>query len=473
MANIFTVITPSEISALLTRTWFGRVWTIQEQALSSATTVVVCGEHSMLWDSFSRAAEWWFFGSVVNVFLNDVPLDPFFNQRRIRLSLAKAQTDLDLVDFLTYAREHRATKPEDKIYGVFSLLQHAGLSMPDPDYTVPVSTLCEQVTIATIFRRESLDIFDILLSHRRNFALPSWVPDWTAPSLKGCRVRRDLRFARRSKLDIRVMATRTSGMLPLAGKTVCQIIECCEHSGFRIDLQENESVWQTLQWHLALANSLRAWFSFSCIYRPSLGTPADNLVAFQESFLSYHKPSKHYKIGTTSGKAVDWTKSFAKWTDAAYTSDREDFEPRSDDWAKWIKGLFPSWRRELTDMREDPDARFLYRAARTEVEYWKLTRDIYERVHKRTPFVTDDGHLGIGPCELQERDLIVLFPSALSPMVVRPHGLHFRLIGPAIIHGLMGGTIRVHKSTGRQYGVMDEHVVWPKDATGLDLFMLV
>lgn len=186
------MITPNELSALLSRTWFRRVWTIQEQALSSKRTLLVCGRHSILWDDFSRAAEWWFSANESNIFLNHGPLEPFFNQRRIRLALNAKNLVLDPVDFLTYARDHNSTKPEDKIYGVFSLLQHVGLEMLDPDYTVPVAALCEQVTIAAIARRESLDVFDVLLSHTRRPDLPSWVPDWTAPSLKGIRVRRDV-----------------------------------------------------------------------------------------------------------------------------------------------------------------------------------------------------------------------------------------------------------------------------------------
>lgn len=151
---------------------------------------------------------------------------------------------------------------------------------------------------------------------------------------------------------------------------------------------------------MALADCLRGWFRFV--------RAVDVVIAFLECFFRYHKQPKRYRIGTRSGKTVDWNKSYGRWEQTSSKCDDNDFFTKRRRWTNWTAGLPPSWRADMENCRHDPTGRFLYFASWDEMEYWKITRQIHERLYHRQLFVTDSGHLGIGPSELQEGDLMVL-----------------------------------------------------------------
>jgi hypothetical protein len=83
---------------------------------------------------------------------------------------------LNSLAFLNRSREHRSSKLADKIYGVYSILQTFGVALREPDYAIPVHTLCEEIAVSIILQQRSLIIFDFLRSHSRLPELPSWVP---------------------------------------------------------------------------------------------------------------------------------------------------------------------------------------------------------------------------------------------------------------------------------------------------------
>jgi hypothetical protein len=62
----------------------------------------------------------------------------------------------------------------------------------------------------------------------------------------------------------------------------------------------------------------------------------------------------------------------------------------------------------------------------------------------RTPFLTQNqGYVGMGPRDTQPGDVVVLFPEAETPYLIRPHpgrgSGHFELVGEAYCHGIMDG----------------------------------
>jgi hypothetical protein len=70
-------------------------------------------------------------------------------------------------------------------------------------------------------------------------------------------------------------------------------------------------------------------------------------------------------------------------------------------------------------------------------------------------FITSSGHYGFGPAASEENDRIVIFQGATMPMLVRPAGESYRLLGPAVIHGIMNGE------------------AWLAGAPGLEGFVLI
>ena len=79
-----------------------------------------------------------------------------------------------------------------------------------------------------------------------------------------------------------------------------------------------------------------------------------------------------------------------------------------------------------------------------EEEWWMdMGRQYFETAtltFKRTPFLTDNGYLGMGPRYLQEGDIVVIFLGAGLPHIIREaeSGL-YELVGEAYVQGVMQG----------------------------------
>jgi hypothetical protein len=464
------VVDPKTIVDIYSRAWFGRLWTIQELALSSKETLVVCGNESILWDIFAAAGQWWSHRNQGTVLLYKSKFAPFLNQHRTRIDLMRLYPYLDPAICLNRSREHQSSKPIDKIYGVYSLLEKLGLSMPEPDYTIPVSMLCEEITVSLIQKEGVLHIFDCLRSHNRLPDLPSWVPDWTAPYLNGACVRRDIKFAKPRQIDTSLLATRQPRQLPLAGKYISNIRACDTHSGLWDPLPERPVGWLGLDWHLALVECLRSWFRFAeeqsfCV------TDGGAMRAVCEAFVSYHVNSNDSYFKPRSWKVV-----FQQWQEATVACEAMNRIKQSS-WDKWVGKWHIDWRERLSRGIDDPDFRFLYLITVNDETFWNVRLEIFLRLHRRNIFITETGHLGLGPSEVQAGDLVVLFPGALSPILLRKHGRFFLFIGPAVIHGLMGGTIRhifnIAFSSDDDIIDRDEAGIWPATGLALDTFILV
>ena len=77
-------------------------------------------------------------------------------------------------------------------------------------------------------------------------------------------------------------------------------------------------------------------------------------------------------------------------------------------------------------------------------------------LRRHTFFLTNDSHMGF-TFNPEAGDIIVLFPGAKLPMLLRPFGDYYHLVAPAYIRGIMKGE------------------AWPKDLNSedLQLFTLV
>jgi hypothetical protein len=61
-------------------------------------------------------------------------------------------------------------------------------------------------------------------------------------------------------------------------------------------------------------------------------------------------------------------------------------------------------------------------------------------IFRRTPFLTDNGYLGMGPKYLKDGDLVVIFCGAHIPNIIREVGAgRYELVGDAYVQGIMNG----------------------------------
>ncbi|OJJ75355.1 hypothetical protein ASPBRDRAFT_484225 [Aspergillus brasiliensis CBS 101740] len=145
---------------LLKRPLFSRTWFLVE-ALLSRTLELVCGAQSAPWPKapFALTHE-------------DVPVPDwlFRNERWYGL------TDRDLLPILVQASSYECSDPRDKVFAVLGLISQSELY---PDYTVSVESIYTGLTTYLIKICSTTEVLELAGSRRKNFDIPSWVPDWS------------------------------------------------------------------------------------------------------------------------------------------------------------------------------------------------------------------------------------------------------------------------------------------------------
>ena len=101
---------------------------------------------------------------------------------------------------------------------------------------------------------------------------------------------------------------------------------------------------------------------------------------------------------------------------------------------------FNAWWEVLTEKITHPHEKFLV--------YQKA---FIRHFFMRSFFTTKNGFIGLGPAAAMTGDRVALLAGSQVPLVLRPRGDHFQLIGECYVHGCMDGTYwRERKKTTEQ-----------------------
>ena len=177
---------------MATRKYFGRMWILQEVAQGRKNTPVLCGKMTIPWIYLSRAFSLLYkTDEVVNKFIVN-ELDAVGLQFRLRFwasleivgEMQLLQDTIlgyrrsNLYRLLNLGRSVYATDPRDKVYGFLGLMEPSLVDLIVPDYNATVLNVYRDFVKATIEVDGSLDV--IRHSHPSlREEMPSWVPDWT------------------------------------------------------------------------------------------------------------------------------------------------------------------------------------------------------------------------------------------------------------------------------------------------------
>lgn len=150
------------VQRLFHRSWFSRIWVIQEVARSQAA-VVICGSRAVPWDCFN----------IWPIRQTSTVQPPSILNYRSGFTPTKGS----LLKLLHETRSSLATDHRDKVIGLLGLIPNEEQWISLIDYAAPVEDIYTQVAMTIIEDSLSLQILSaVQRSHRR---LPSWVPDWS------------------------------------------------------------------------------------------------------------------------------------------------------------------------------------------------------------------------------------------------------------------------------------------------------
>ena len=187
--------------------WFRRIWVFQEVVLAQQA-VFYCGDHTLSFETLVEAAD---FTRVPYSKLDGGALhwrmylgNHYATKLCLRLQEEGQDAGYSHFDLLIFAVTLDATRPEDKIYGMYGCAKRMGLNWPTPDYTKSIAQIYTEVTVACFQQSEELANMNIAISTASGgMGLPSLVPDISMRWTDSSRVlaRSKMRAARQVVLD--------------------------------------------------------------------------------------------------------------------------------------------------------------------------------------------------------------------------------------------------------------------------------
>lgn len=164
------------IAEVFNRDYFKRLWVIQEIRLAKEV-VLYCGNASVSWERFFNAVN--FLYTSEHLFQLLIPRMKLRHVKRlahIGPNYPLSWNLLNLVD------GRLCSDQRDLIYGLLGLLPTSFACRIEPRYDLPVGHTYKEVILAHIAHSQRLDFFEACtLTSRKQPGIPSWVPDFSSP----------------------------------------------------------------------------------------------------------------------------------------------------------------------------------------------------------------------------------------------------------------------------------------------------
>ncbi|GKU06232.1 unnamed protein product [Fusarium langsethiae] len=167
------------IANLFSRSWFRRLWVLQEIQLSSPSSVIQCGRETILWTDLQGAA-------MVLLSKHDDGTGGRLRHHLWEMSrICFYSKWIKLDDLLWKYHDLGCQLPHDRIYGLMNLAPPGWSSRIEPDYSLPVLDVYRDAFMAYAHYFGRLDLLprtgvNGAGSFSSDEQWPSWVPDWTA-----------------------------------------------------------------------------------------------------------------------------------------------------------------------------------------------------------------------------------------------------------------------------------------------------
>ena len=449
------VVKPADdpITPLFDRSWFHRMWTIQEVTLCAGNKVVLwCGDIELPWlnmilaiDSLShnryRWSRWY---------------EAMSLQRALTMNLiahrypgAKAMMDDNAGDkhndplafnILVQAREKKSSDPKDKIFALYSILQELEVLLPAPDYNKPVEDVYREATIAAITYDKNLYVLYYAPSDNRRDDLASWVPDWSDIGWKQADPRYPVlrgRFAACGPADPLWRFSADQKQLIVKGRIVDTIIYRADplppatavYAQMR-DRSLNPGV--LYQYIHAAAGVFRSWVEVSQWCGDDYVTGEKTLDALQRTLVA-DEPLNNADV-LADGR-------FQAWYNFMTTEPPDTATQQSTSQSGFLGTAMRTLGRALEDVIPEAQRTFIrLKGAGNAFSFQSL---IMPFMDKKCFFYTEKGYFGTMadplPTSVADGDVIAVVGGLGMPLVLRPCGEGYRLICHAYVHGIMHG----------------------------------
>ncbi|KAK4079005.1 hypothetical protein Trihar35433_110 [Trichoderma harzianum] len=387
------------LSAFFSRTWFTRVWVVQEVVLSQTATVI-CGSCVFKWDDITEVShylattvskqEFHAAGLELQELQYKNPAKMAAVRRDlVKLALVEKQLKREstiLLHSLIRFRNWDSFKMHDKVYTLLGI-HKAALKLEDADPDSPLYPRYEQdvrrayIGIAKYILENTSDL--LLLAHveGEDFqsipSLPSWVPDWSVKGTLALGITGYERFCAAAGTEAYVKPKISNDLLTLRAAKLDTVSKVGETK------EEVDRGTPFVQW----------------------------LDILNETKELYHTKEERQDIF---------------WRCLITNTDKNGRFPSSD-----LREEFSSWIRGRTETR---GSEWITGARNFHSSY-------SHSLHLRL-FSTAEGFMGVGSQSMKAGDSVWIVPGSRVPLLLRPSPYNegrWRLVGGAYLHGFMQG----------------------------------
>lgn len=402
--------------------YFHRAWIIQEVGL--ARIALLSWGNSQIYINWKELAKFVLFlddnGATV---INHLQLKSWV-VNHINLVWSNDVQGKPLYDFsevLHWARTHASTDPRDY---VFSLLGHPsalidGVRVIDPNYVKTTSEVYTELVVNFVEKSKGLHVL-AFVDHeetRSTLNLPTWVPDWHAHN-KVAPLRSPTRAANMTCDSARIDRSTNPATL------------CCR--GYEIDAVAafsdtfNPRELTVSDQHTELAKDIP--FLIDHLYRrlvldvPDIPPPTAQYFISAVSFMVTGGYRDMMPAASGDNMKLSWCDF------AAYVLEFERIKT-----AEAETGFLDS---------VTPEERAMVEKLCAAGSAHQFVQDMTWTSMCRKTFRTSEGHIGLGPQTMILGDVCAVVEGSRYPLLLRPVGTQFELVGPILLYGFMDGEAR-------------------------------
>lgn len=377
----------------------------------------VCGRYSVPWEIASRASHavqsyrWdiqrmWALdhaGYTYNNFDSPVNLIRWIWQHQSAVVESQCTLMMNLWNF----RSRKCGNPRDKVYAILGICNDVKMGDITIDYSFSVARVyCE--TAKYILKKErSLKLLSACQSYGSSAETPSWVPDWSI----------DARF--------RPMRSMISWEAGEEEEDVRRTFKASRNHSTQVDVSED----------------IRAITAqgMVCSTISVLGTDIGNDAEFDETpenqnrmFTQFYTWWPLAKERTPEVTAHGERRIDAFWrtliNDMGLTRQKATPEKEGNQ--------FRLWMRKTNYSAFEPED-LVVPAGRH--QWLEFTAAFQQATTNRRFFITREGHMGLGPRDMEPGDVVCILFGAQVPFVLRAVNNHYVLLGECYCHGIMEG----------------------------------
>jgi hypothetical protein len=392
---------------LIDRDWWGRLWVVQEVVLAKSDPIMICGTSSLPWSIFMKG---YLAGrsAIVDAAGHHEKGIERWSQCSLLYELRRAyrshidskgirSSNMGLWSILRYTKDFHTTDPRDKIYGSLGLLSMSERETMKPDYQKPTELVFLEAT-QHLLEHETYIFFSSFSFYPSRKTLsrasPSWVPDFSAQkSLSPC--------------NPNLMTLAHDHKTPMSRSTT----KCVSFQDHNRVLAIPGVLFDTIEVAVELKNKQDLLLSQIPELEHLIQFAVEKRIPPDDSLYCVSKFKKQEDIfqvltagrGSFTGSVPSLREQYGALTGRATASSLGS-------------GTAPRFMRDLV---------------------W-LLKHIFPG---RCFFVTKMGFFGVAVAKVRENDNVTFLFGECPPIILRPRGLSYSMVGAAHVSGVMVGEV--------------------------------